>query len=171
MNKSRSGFTIVELLIVIVVIGILAAITIVAYNGIQNKANDSAVKSDLASIGKKFEIYKVENGVYPRGSGPELYTLDLRVSRSSYGSHYDNGSGTFNFLSCWARADTPDKIALIASSKSGNIFMYQNGTVSSFTGRWTGSPNSCADAGVAIDGTSGRDFFFSTGVWLPYVKS
>ena len=35
MSKSKSGFTIVELLIVIVVIGILAAITIVAYNGIQ----------------------------------------------------------------------------------------------------------------------------------------
>lgn len=35
MIKSRSGFTIVELLIVIVVIGILAAVTIVAYNGVQ----------------------------------------------------------------------------------------------------------------------------------------
>ena len=38
MKKTKSGFTIVELLIVIVVIGILAAITIVAYNGIQSRA-------------------------------------------------------------------------------------------------------------------------------------
>lgn len=39
-NKQNSGFTIVELLIVIVVIGILAAITIVAYNGVQQRARD-----------------------------------------------------------------------------------------------------------------------------------
>ena len=43
-NKALSGLTIVELLIVIVVMGILAAISIVAYNGISNSANDNAVK-------------------------------------------------------------------------------------------------------------------------------
>ena len=52
--QQRRGFTIVELLIVIVVIAILAAITIVAYNGIQNRANDTVVKSDLATLTKKF---------------------------------------------------------------------------------------------------------------------
>lgn len=46
-SKNKNGFTIVELLIVIVVIGILAAITLVAYNGIQARANDTAIKSDL----------------------------------------------------------------------------------------------------------------------------
>jgi prepilin-type N-terminal cleavage/methylation domain-containing protein len=44
----QKGFTIVELLIVIVVIGILAAITIVAYNGVQQRATASATQSDLA---------------------------------------------------------------------------------------------------------------------------
>lgn len=43
-----------ELLIVIVVIGILAAITIVAYNGIQNRAYDSTVQSDLSSMAKRW---------------------------------------------------------------------------------------------------------------------
>jgi len=42
-GQKQSGFTIVELLIVVVVIAILAAITIVAYNGIQNRAKSSAV--------------------------------------------------------------------------------------------------------------------------------
>lgn len=41
-KKDKSGFTIVELLIVVVVIAILAAITIVAYNGIQNRAKKSS---------------------------------------------------------------------------------------------------------------------------------
>ena len=45
MNRQQRGFTIVELLIVIVVIGILAAITIVAFNGVQNKAMIGAAQS------------------------------------------------------------------------------------------------------------------------------
>lgn len=65
MNKTTSGFTIVELLIVIVVIAILAAISIVAYTGIQNRAADSAIQSDLASIAKKLELAKVDLGHYP----------------------------------------------------------------------------------------------------------
>ena len=61
----RKGFTIVELLIVIVVIGILAAITIVAYNGIQTRARDTQRASDLSSIVKALEIYRTTNGLYP----------------------------------------------------------------------------------------------------------
>ena len=63
MNKrQRNGFTIVELLIVIVVIAILAAITIVAYNGIQRRAHNTAKKSAVASISKLLSLYKVEHG-------------------------------------------------------------------------------------------------------------
>lgn len=54
-KASRSGFTIVELLIVIVVIGILAAITLVAYNGIQNRAKSAQYQSDAANIVKVAE--------------------------------------------------------------------------------------------------------------------
>lgn len=61
----QRGFTIVELLIVIVVIGILAAITIVAYNGIQARAKDSRVQSDIQAVAKKIELYAAETGVYP----------------------------------------------------------------------------------------------------------
>jgi prepilin-type N-terminal cleavage/methylation domain-containing protein len=49
-HKNQLGFTIVELLIVIVVIAILAAISIVAYSGIQERSRDSKVKSDMSSL-------------------------------------------------------------------------------------------------------------------------
>jgi general secretion pathway protein G len=69
-TTSRSmGFTIVELLIVIVVIGILAAITIVAYTGMQDRAKFSLMQSDLKSITKALELYKVDNGSYPNTIG------------------------------------------------------------------------------------------------------
>jgi len=58
----NTGFTIVELLIVIVVIAILASISIVAYNGIQARARDSQRKSDLATIAKGLAIYNVDAG-------------------------------------------------------------------------------------------------------------
>lgn len=63
MNKNKqTGFTIVELLIVIVVIGILAAITIVAYNGIQAKARDTRRRNDVAQIVQAIHLYNVDVG-------------------------------------------------------------------------------------------------------------
>ncbi|MES2876148.1 MAG: carbohydrate binding domain-containing protein [Patescibacteria group bacterium] len=61
----RTGFTIVELLIVIVIIAVLAAITIVAFNGIQQRARTSQVVSSTSQTKKKLEVYKIENGSYP----------------------------------------------------------------------------------------------------------
>ncbi len=59
------GFTIVELLVVIVVIGILAAITIVSYSGITTRANIAAIEADLSSNSKILKMYSAEYGVYP----------------------------------------------------------------------------------------------------------
>lgn len=64
LTKSR-GFTIVELLIVIVIIAILAAITIVAYNGITNRAKSSKAQATASNIVKKLEAYNAEIGNYP----------------------------------------------------------------------------------------------------------
>jgi general secretion pathway protein G len=63
--SKQKGFTIVELLIVIVVIGILAAITIVAYNGVQDRTRFAKAQSDLSSLNKAILMYYADNGKYP----------------------------------------------------------------------------------------------------------
>lgn len=64
-NNKESGFTIVELLIVIVIIGILAAITIVSYTGITNRANTTKAQSNAASLQSVAEVYFTEQNKYP----------------------------------------------------------------------------------------------------------
>lgn len=65
MRRTANGFTLVELLIVIVVIAILAAVSVVAYNGTQDRANFSVMRADIASIQKAIEMYKSIHGTYP----------------------------------------------------------------------------------------------------------
>lgn len=79
-RRQANGFTIVELLIVIVVIGILAAISIVAYNGVQQRARDSARAQDIANIKKALLLYQTDNSGVMRtssygGSGPGGWNL------------------------------------------------------------------------------------------------
>ena len=61
MRKTVSGFTIVELLIVIVVIAILAAISVVAYNGIQDRARASRVNTDLENLEKTIQLARLSS--------------------------------------------------------------------------------------------------------------
>ncbi len=61
IQSNKSGFTIVELLVVIVVIAILASISLVAFNGIRDRARTSAINTSLNQALKKILIYAVNN--------------------------------------------------------------------------------------------------------------
>ncbi|HMH30991.1 MAG TPA: prepilin-type N-terminal cleavage/methylation domain-containing protein [Methylomirabilota bacterium] len=65
LKKRNQGFTIVELLIVIVVIGILALLVITTYSGIQQKARNSKRQTDIASLQTQLEAFFSQNGYYP----------------------------------------------------------------------------------------------------------
>ena len=64
-SRPAAGFTIVELLVVIVVIAILAAITIVSYTGISSRAVVSSLQSDLTNASTQLKMFQTENSAYP----------------------------------------------------------------------------------------------------------
>ncbi len=65
LQRKQQGFTIVELLIVIVVIGILAALVIVTFTGVQAKARNTERQTDIKAIHGQLEAYTAQNGKYP----------------------------------------------------------------------------------------------------------
>lgn len=169
MTHNKKGFTIVELLIVIVIIGILAALVIVAYNGIQNRSYDSAVRADLNNIAKKIKLYGIENGSYPQGNA-QLATLGLKVNKSAYGNHMFNGISYYNFVYCWPNAANPENFALVARSSSGNVFEYTGGSVRQASyGLSGGSAVICSNANNPMDTGSERDWLYDTNAWQTYV--
>lgn len=116
-SAQHNGFTIVELLIVIVVIGILAAITIVAYNGVQNRARETNLKSDLTNVAKQIEVYRAD-GDYP-ANDTQLQSISAKFSFSPVGT---------NVISCINPTGSTAGFALfvrdIASSRQ---FRYMSG--------------------------------------------
>jgi prepilin-type N-terminal cleavage/methylation domain-containing protein len=67
-RKIQAGFTIIELLIVIAIIGILATLVLTNFQGAQAKGRDSVRQNDINSIYQKLEEFYNENGGYPDGA-------------------------------------------------------------------------------------------------------
>jgi prepilin-type N-terminal cleavage/methylation domain-containing protein len=72
LRKKIDGFTIVELLIVIVIVGILASITVAAYSGVQGKSRDTQRNANIKSVSKALEAFYTLNGYYPPFSQPGI---------------------------------------------------------------------------------------------------
>ena len=146
-NKPFQGFTIVELLIVVVVIAILAAITIVSYNGIQNRAYDSSVQADLKNLKTKIESWRIDNNdEYPSGGaglGENLPELGFKASKSAYATI----AATENNL--WYCRDSTRKLfAVMALSRTGSIYYISEaaGAPVKYTGGtpWSKTTSNCA---------------------------
>jgi prepilin-type N-terminal cleavage/methylation domain-containing protein len=93
MRKSTSGFTIVELLIVIVVIAVLAVIAIVAYNGIQNRASDTAIRSGVSQFEKALRLWLQDHP--PPINGGNTSSVAVSNGECSDGSSGFIASGTY----------------------------------------------------------------------------
>lgn len=131
MRNRTYGFTIIELLIVVVVIGILASVSIVAYSGIQNRANDTVIKNDLANFARKIQLIQATTGEYPSGgatdtpayTGSWIYFPDVtfRPTKNAYFTQSGN-----NLMYCTGLSSGKPMFRLIARSKSGETFLYSS---------------------------------------------
>lgn len=65
LKRKQSGFTIIELLIVIIVIGILATLVITTFSGIQRNARNRAREADINALHSQIEYYYGQNNKYP----------------------------------------------------------------------------------------------------------
>lgn len=154
-SKPR-GFTIVELLIVIVIIAILAAITIVAYNGIQARARTASAQAAANSAIKKSEAYNADStsptSGYPT-SGPQLTTAAAttvyRLDGVTWGTPAAGAAPTLlRYYACGHNGTTtaPTTVAGMTGGVTGSRVQYFNYSTSAIvsvdTGVTTGaSPN------------------------------
>ncbi len=117
-RKTHAGFTIVELLIVIIVIAILVAIGLVSYSAIQNRSKTTAGQATATTVIKKIETYYTVNSVYP------TYT--------QLQNNYAPGSTTPGSGNPEARLDNPNSIVnaglSAASAAGGTVVQYNDCT-------------------------------------------
>ena len=106
-----SGFTIVELLVVIVVIGILAAITIVSYTGIAGRAVVSSLQSDLTNAAQQLKLFQIDNSAYPT-------TIDCSIPDSSTNKCIKSSSGN-TYLYYPTNTSNPQTFSLNAKNSNG----------------------------------------------------
>jgi prepilin-type N-terminal cleavage/methylation domain-containing protein len=161
--KKQTGFTLVELLIVIVIISVLTAITIVSYSAVKNRSNDSIVQSDLQNVAAAIHTYIAANNGLPTSNiettltGTILGQSDI-TNKISTGS-YDNTTvaavgDTYsrNLLICISGGTTAPKFGIAALSKSGSVFFYTsaNGPVKDTT-PWAGQQTvECPKLGISV---------------------
>jgi prepilin-type N-terminal cleavage/methylation domain-containing protein len=137
MSLRQKGFTIVELIVVISVIAILASITIVAYNGVQKRAQDASIETDLKNISAAISRYRAVKGTYPtttteigdmgNTSTTGVSSASVKVSRGAYDVLSPAGpSDTYsrNLLICVRSGGSDPAFGVAAYSKSGNVWFY-----------------------------------------------
>lgn len=145
--QNNSGFTIVELLIVIVVIGILAAIVIVAYRGIQNRAYDTSVQSDMKTNANLLLQFEAINSRFP-SSVAELQGVGLKFTKSAYAS-LNPRSNSLTY--CSIPSGDNRVFALGGSSKSNGAAYYYSSKDGLKTTSWwgeVGNAGLCPTLGV-----------------------
>lgn len=80
MYRHRAGFTVLELIVVVVIIAILSAVSLIVYNGAQRSAMDAQVKQTVSDARKSLQVYYSFNNNYPPNIANTDYAPPLTVA-------------------------------------------------------------------------------------------
>lgn len=150
--KSTQGFTIVEILIVIIVIGILAAVTLVGYSAVVARANESSVQSDLSKLADAIKLKNLDDQTIPAGgitsAGVGTASNFTGVTFKPVEKSYDKT--VTNLYYCEGLLDGIREYAVVARAASGKAFSFiSNKGASSFSPSvWTAASNGPAVCGA-----------------------
>jgi type II secretion system protein G len=98
--RAKSGFTLVEILIVVVILGILAAIVIPQFTSASTEAKESALVSDLQSVRSQIELYKIHHNDALPGTQSGVDFVTAMTSKTNQNGVVDTSGGsdpTFKF--------------------------------------------------------------------------
>ena len=131
-TENDKGFTLIELLVVMIIIGILAAIAIPVFLNQRQKAQDSATKADVTTLGKEIATYFVDNSSAP--SGTPAVTIVGRTTTNPGNYQFNSttvgrvSDQTITVVNTGFNATTPTTdwcVALTNSAGSGSkVWMY-----------------------------------------------
>jgi general secretion pathway protein G len=87
-NKCRSGFTLVEMLLVLVILAALAAVVVPKFAGRSQQAKETAARSQIANIEIALDMFETDNGYYPNGSDGLEELVDQPSNATSWQGPY-----------------------------------------------------------------------------------
>ncbi|MFZ1301076.1 MAG: prepilin-type N-terminal cleavage/methylation domain-containing protein [Candidatus Microsaccharimonas sp.] len=146
--QTRAGFTIVELLIVVVVIAILATISIVAYNGVTSRAKISSINSALVQSGKKVSSHYVSNN----DTFPTLLS-DVGITNSSDTS-YQYAVNNVSPIKNYCITATSDATTYHVAGTVSGLNPVTPGPCLGHTGTQAPLRNDCPSGYVTVPGNS-----------------
>jgi len=109
MRTNQKGFTLIELMIVVVIIGILAAIAIPNFIAMQNRAKEGSTKANMHTFQLAAEDYGVQNdGIYATGAtGADIVSGLLPAAGLNFKNPFSGQAGTGNAFETGASWTTP----------------------------------------------------------------
>jgi general secretion pathway protein G len=93
-RRSRHGFTLIEILIVVIILGILASIIIGLFGNSSKDAATGALKDNLRAIRSAIEVYNAQHGKYP---GQATFESQMTLFTNSAGATSATRTGTFQY--------------------------------------------------------------------------